>query len=152
MGGHPGERDLARVQALITSRGLAERVTITGLLEPPAVAEALDAADILVLPNTHSAISDRYTSPLKLFEYLSRARAIVASDLPSIREVLTHDATAWLGPAGDVQALGAALTRLAANRPLRERLGSAAGALAPDYSWRRRADRLTPALTAAVPS
>jgi glycosyltransferase involved in cell wall biosynthesis len=152
VGGHPGERDLARVQALITSRGLAERVTITGLLEPPAVAAALDAADILVLPNTHSAISDRYTSPLKLFEYLSRARAIVASDLPSIREVLTHDATAWLVPAGDVQALGAALTRLAADRPLRERLGSAAGLLAPDYSWRRRADRLTPALTAAVPS
>jgi len=150
VGGHPGERDLARVQALLTSLGLSDRVTITGLLEPPAVAAALNAADILVLPNTHSAISDRYTSPLKLFEYLTRTRAIVASDLPSIREVLSHDDTAWLVPAGDAQALAGALTRLSADRALRDRLGAAARALAPDYSWQRRAERLEPALTTAV--
>jgi glycosyltransferase involved in cell wall biosynthesis len=150
VGGHPGERDLARVQALLASLGLSDRVTITGLLDPPAVAAALDAADILVLPNTHSAISDRYTSPLKLFEYLTRARAIVASDLPSIREVLTHDDTAWLVPAGDSHALAAALTRLSEDRALRDRLGAAACAMAPDYSWHRRAERLAPVLTAAV--
>jgi len=150
VGGHPGEADLARVQALVTTLGLSDRVTITGLLEPTKVAVTLNAADILVLPNTHSAISDRYTSPLKLFEYLTRARAIVASDLPSIREVLTDEDTAVLVPAGDAQALAAALTRLAGDRPLRERLGTAARALAPDYSWRRRAERLEPALTAAV--
>jgi glycosyltransferase involved in cell wall biosynthesis len=150
VGGHPGERDLARVQALVSSIGLSDRVTITGLLEPPAVAAALNAADILVLPNTHSAISDRYTSPLKLFEYLTRARAIVASDLPSIREVLRHGDTAWLVPAGDAQALAGALEKLSADRSLRDRLGAAARALAPDYSWQRRAERLEPALTTAV--
>jgi len=150
VGGHPGEHDLARVQALVATLGLSDRVTITGLLEPPAVAAALNTADILVLPNTHSAISDRYTSPLKLFEYLTRARAIVASDLPSIREVLTHEDTALLVPADDSQALAAALTRLSTDRPLRDRLGAAARALAPDYSWQRRAERLAPALTTAV--
>ena len=150
VGGHPGEADLARVQTLIHTLGLSARVTITGLLAPTAVASALDEADILVLPNTHSAISDRYTSPLKLFEYLTRARAIVASDLPSIREVLTHEQTAMLVPAGDAPALSAALTRLATDRSLRERLGVAARELAPDYSWRRRAERLAPALETAV--
>ena len=150
IGGHPGERDLARVQARVATLGLSDRVTITGLLEPPAVATALNAADILVLPNTHSAISDRYTSPLKLFEYLTRARAIVASDLPSIREVLTHEHTALLVPADDSQALASALTRLSTDRPLRDRLGAAARALATDYSWHRRAERLEPALTTGV--
>jgi glycosyltransferase involved in cell wall biosynthesis len=150
VGGHPGEPDLARVRALIETLGLTARVTITGLLPPHDVAATLNDADVLVLPNTPSTISDRYTSPLKLFEYLTRARAIVASDLPSIREILTHDQTALLVPAGDSEALAGALTRLAADRALRDRLGAAARALAPEYSWAKRAERLEPALAAAV--
>jgi glycosyltransferase involved in cell wall biosynthesis len=152
VGGHPGEADLARVTTLINDLGLSHRVTITGLLPPTAVAAALDQAEVLVLPNTHSAISDRYTSPLKLFEYLTRGRAIVASDLPSIREVLTNDQTALLVPAGNPDALAAALQRLADDQALRGRLAAAAVALAPDFSWTRRAERLEPALTAAVAS
>lgn len=152
VGGHPGEADLARVTTLINDLGLSHRITITGLLPPTHVAAALDEAHVLVLPNTHSAISDRYTSPLKLFEYLTRGRAIVASDLPSIREILTDDRTALLVPAGDPAALADALRRLAADEPLRDRLAAAALALAPDFSWARRAERLEPALKAAVRS
>lgn len=148
VGGHPGEADLTRVRRLIEELGLTTRVTITGLLAPHDVAGALDHAGVLVLPNTPSAISDRYTSPLKLFEYLTRGRAIVASDLPSIREVLTHDRTALLVPAGDASALAAALMRLAADPGLRTRLGASARGIASEYSWARRAERLEPALAA----
>lgn len=150
VGGHPGEPDLARVLALIDALGLADRIRMTGMLPQPSVAGVLDEADVFVLPNTPTTISDRYTSPLKLFEYLSRGRAIVASDLPAIREVLTHEETALLVPAGDEHALAAALTRLASDPALRERLGAAALALAPAYTWTRRAERLEPALMAAV--
>jgi glycosyltransferase involved in cell wall biosynthesis len=148
VGGHPGEADLTRVRALISDLGLSARVTITGLLAPHDVAHALDDADVLVLPNTPSTISDRYTSPLKLFEYLTRGRAIVASDLPSIREVLTHEQTALLVPAGDATSLAAAIARLEGDPGLRARLGASAHAIAPDYSWARRAERLEPALAA----
>lgn len=46
------------------------------------------AADILVIPNSGKQnISVYYTSPMKLFEYLASDRPIIASDLPSIREI-----------------------------------------------------------------
>ena len=46
------------------------------------------AADVLVIPNTaKEKISKYYTSPMKLFEYLMSKRPIIASDLPSIREI-----------------------------------------------------------------
>ncbi|MEZ5316045.1 MAG: glycosyltransferase family 4 protein [Vicinamibacterales bacterium] len=150
VGGHPGEADLDRVQGLVGELGLEDRVDITGLVRPAEVANRLAAASILVLPNTASAISLRYTSPLKLFEYLALGRAIVASDLPAIREVLTDDETALLVAPGDSAALAAALERLAADPALLARLSRAAAALAPAYSWDERARRLDAVLEAAA--
>lgn len=150
VGGHPGERDLARVQALITRLDITARVTITGLLPQPDVANALAGAHILVLPNTPTAISDRYTSPLKLFEYLALGRAIVASDLPSLREVLSHNETAVLVQAGDAAALADGLRGLTIDADRRRRLAAAARALAPQYSWAARAARLEAVCEAAL--
>ena len=150
IGGHPGEPDAARIQALAQETGVADRLEMTGLLPPAAVAPRLRRADILVLPNTASAISSRYTSPLKLFEYLAAGRAIVASDLPAIREVLTDGRTSLLVAPGDPAALARALTALAADPAKRAALGAAARLLAPDYSWARRAERLEAALELAA--
>jgi len=150
VGGHPAEQDLARVRALVHELGLDARVDITGLVKPGDVRRRLAPASMLVLPNTPSAISERYTSPLKLFEYLSMRRPVIASDLPAIREVLTHERTALLVAPGDPRALAAALQRIAGDRALGCRLADAAAALAPQYSWEARAERLEAALAAAV--
>ena len=107
---------------------------------------------MLVLPNSSSAISERYTSPLKLFEYLTLGRPIVASDLPAIREVLTHERTALLVPPDDPAGAGP--------RARAAGLGRAAGGVAGTggarprvaYTWSQRARRLEAALEAARPS
>jgi len=50
------------------------------------------AADVLVIPNSGKiAISKYYTSPLKLFSHMVSKRPIIASDLPSLREVLNKN-------------------------------------------------------------
>jgi glycosyltransferase involved in cell wall biosynthesis len=149
VGGHPGERDLSRVEALVATLGLRDRVEITGLVPAADVARRLAAASMLVLPNTASTVSERYTSPLKLFEYLWLGRPIVASDLASIREVLHDGQTALLVPPGDPGALAAAMNRLAGHPTLAAALGRAARELAPNFTWSARAARLEPALAAA---
>ncbi len=142
VGGHPGEPDLARLKALSATLAIGDRVTFTGLVEPRRVAVLLNDADVLALPNPPSVISTRFTSPLKLFEYMAAGRPIVASDLPSIREVLHHEVDALLVPPGDHEAMAAAVERLLADRALSARLAAAALAAAPAYSWGRRAERL----------
>jgi glycosyltransferase involved in cell wall biosynthesis len=149
VGGHPGEADLMRVTALVRDLGLEQRVRITGLLAPAEVAASLAPASVLVLPNPPSAISERYTSPLKLFDYLTIGRAIVASDLLAIREILDDGTTAMLVPAGDERALAAALTELQADPARTAALARGARALAARYTWDARAERIEAALEAA---
>ena len=80
VGGHGAEPDLARTRAIAERLGIADRVTFTGLVEPGRVRDLLRQASVLVLPNQASAISTRFTSPLKLFEYMAAGRPIVASE------------------------------------------------------------------------
>jgi glycosyltransferase involved in cell wall biosynthesis len=150
VGGHPAESDFGRVESLVRELGLTGRVELTGFVPPTDVRDRLTRASMLVLPNTRSAISERYTSPLKLFEYLALGRPIVASDLASIREVLTHEQTGLLVPPDDPRALAGAFERLAADAALSMRLARAAAALAHEYTWDRRAERLEAAFRASV--
>ena len=111
----------------------------------------LAAADVVVLPNSgHSDISVAYTSPLKLFEYLASGRPLVASDLPSIREVVRPDEHALLVPADDPAALAAAIIRLGDEPDLARRLADSAREHAGAFAWPIRA-RLIAQFLRALP-
>jgi glycosyltransferase involved in cell wall biosynthesis len=150
VGGHAREPDLARVRALAEKLGIDSRVTFTGLVEPPRVRAFLSTASVLVLPNPASAISNRFTSPLKLFEYMAAGRPIVASDLPAMREVLAPDVHAVLVAPGNARALSAGIRRVLSDPALAARLATAAATLVADYTWDRRAERLETLLQSVV--
>jgi glycosyltransferase involved in cell wall biosynthesis len=152
VGGHPAEGDRARIDALAAGIGVSDRLEVTGLVAASDVGTHLARATVLVLPNVATTISDRYTSPLKLFEYLWTGLPIVASDLTAIREVLTDGRTALLVPPGDDQALAGALARVSTDRALASALGAAARALAPQFTWPMRAARVEAAIAGAAGS
>jgi glycosyltransferase involved in cell wall biosynthesis len=142
VGGHDKEPDLARLSQQAARLGLSDRVTFTGFVPPSAVAAYLRAARVLVLPNPPSAISTRFTSPLKLFEYMAAGKPIVASDLPSIREVLRDEENALLVMPGNAPALAAGVRRLLDDAALSDRLSRTAATDVRAYTWDRRGERL----------
>ena len=150
VGGHDQEPDLARVKAFATELDCVNRITFTGLIPPADVAATLRETDVLVLPNPRSALSDAHTSPLKLFEYMAAGRPIVASDLPSIGEVLRDGENAVLVEPGNPQAFVAGLQRIKDDTALAGRLAAQAAEDVRDYTWARRAERLETLLTAVV--
>lgn len=107
---------------------LPENLYCHGRIRPPEVPLALRKFDIALLPNQPSVILDngvdigRYTSPMKLFEYMASGKAIVASDLPVLREVLTDEVNALLVPHDDVAAWQVAIERLSTDSSLAVRL------------------------------
>jgi glycosyltransferase involved in cell wall biosynthesis len=87
-------------------------------------------------------MTERHTSPLKAFEAMAAGRPLVASDLPSSREILRDGENALLVPPGDAPALAAALGRLLDDPLLARRLAEAAWREAAAYSWGERARHL----------
>lgn len=149
VGGQPGEADHGRLDALARTLGVADRVTFTGWLPPASVTAELARAHVLILPNTPTHTSERYTSPLKLFEYLAAGRPIVASDLAALREVLRHEDNALLFESGSSTALAAAVRRLMGDRTLASGLATRAFDDAAYYGWETRAQRIDVVLEAA---
>lgn len=83
-----------------------------------------------------------YLSPMKMFEYLASGRAVLASDLPVLAEVLEDGINALVLPAGDVSAWTAAIEKLQADPDFRLRLGEKGRETAAQHSWDRRASKV----------
>lgn len=102
----------------------------------------LKAADLLVLPNSgQEDISRFYTSPMKLFEYLASGTPIIASSLPSLKEILDETNSKLIKP-DDPEALAKAIDEILTDNVLAEKLGKQAALDAQKYSWDNRAKSL----------
>jgi glycosyltransferase involved in cell wall biosynthesis len=94
-------------------------------------------------------ISDWF-SPLKVFEYMAHSKPIVCSDLPVIREVLTHEVTALLVPPDDIDAWSTALARLRADEALARNLSASAyKEIQSKFSYDERAKRILAAASSS---
>jgi glycosyltransferase involved in cell wall biosynthesis len=87
---------------LVRSTGLLERVHLPGGLAPEAVAEWINAADVLTLPSW----SEGY--PNVVVEGVACGRPVVATDVGGTREIL-HNGNGILIPPKDASRLASAL-------------------------------------------
>ncbi|MFN8516849.1 MAG: glycosyltransferase [Chloroflexia bacterium] len=133
VGGRDGER--AELAALARELGIAEAVRLPGQRPQSEVVDYLAAADALVIQGTVSGLN---ASPLKLFEYAAMDRAIVAGDIPAVREILGDDGAAYF-PQGDGAALCAALLTLQRDPIAAVALAARARARVQPFTYRARA-------------
>jgi glycosyltransferase involved in cell wall biosynthesis len=120
------------------------QVVLPGIVPHDQVCSYLDASDILVSP--HVPLPDGrpfFGSPTKLFEYMAMGKAIVASRLDQLAQVLSHAENAYLVEPGSVQELVDAIRLLVNDGGLRGRLGAQARETAiARHTWRRNVEHV----------
>ncbi|MEX0788774.1 MAG: glycosyltransferase [Anaerolineales bacterium] len=116
---------------------------IIGFVDQDRLPAYQAASDVLLMPYemrvgvSSGGDTAAFASPMKMMEYLAAGRAILASDLPAIREIL-HEKIARLVPPEDVAAWSHALRELGEDASQRESLGNAAREEAARHTWRER--------------
>jgi glycosyltransferase involved in cell wall biosynthesis len=141
VGGQPA--DVERWQA----SGIPRNVELLGFRPQAELASHYATFDVVLMPHATAGVAGasggeitRWTSPMKMFEYMASGVAIVASDLPVFHEVLEHRRNALLVPSDDVEAWRSAVQQLLAEPQLRSRLAATAQhELAQRYTWEARA-------------
>lgn len=141
------DRDIAIWKARLSS---CSNVRFHGFVAPAEVKFLVYGMDVALAPLRGSIRTagsgldiSRWTSPLKIIEYMAAGRAILASDLPVLQEVLTNNVTALIRPLESPDGWAAALDALRSDRALRERLGeNARREFLARYSWERRAEKV----------
>jgi glycosyltransferase involved in cell wall biosynthesis len=118
--------------------GADQRIAIIGRKGDEERPLYLRAADVAVLPNTgKDQISASYTSPLKLFGYMAAGTPIVASDLPSIREVLSEK-TAFFAQPDDPASFAKVLAHVVIHPTEAQMRAKTARSEVEQYEWQKR--------------
>ncbi len=139
-GGNP--QRINELRRLARELAVAHRIVFDGPVDPGRRFEWIHRADICLLPLTETCIASRYTSPLKLFEYMAAGKPIVTSDLPAMRILLENERNALLVKASDPSAFANAIDRLLADHGLREKLAVNAAQRSRSFSWQARGKQL----------
>ena len=145
---------MPNVRKILVNHVQGPYVTLAGLVPQHEAPLYLASSDILCSPHVPNADGTKFFgSPTKLFEYMAMGKAIVASDLDQIGDVLrnavrlpitnnvedtlANSRVALLVEPGNASELAQGILSLVESAPLRQILGANARYLALQrYTWR----------------
>lgn len=117
---------------------IAPNLHIVGWQEHARMPYWQKAADLLVLPTSgHKAIGARYTSPLKLFEYIISGTPLVVPRLPAMQEVLSQSEAIFFEPDDD-RSLQVAIENFFSGSQKKELIHLSV----EQFSWQERAGKI----------
>lgn len=128
-----------------------DNVKFYGFVDNNTIGYYYDLFDIMLLPFSKKIYIDKnkkddigsWISPLKLFEAMSYSKAILASELPTIKEVLSDGNDALLANPEDIDEWCIKLDNLVKSKDLRFFLGeNAHEKFTKYYTWNIRAEKV----------
>lgn len=133
-----------QVKKIIQDNQLNEQVILTGLVAQNKAPEYLASCDILLSPHAKNPDGTAFFgSPTKLFEYMAMGKAIIASNLDQIGDILNHNKTALLIEPNNSQALSQAIDSLVQDKSLREKIGkNALNEVKKYYTWQEHTQKI----------
>lgn len=135
------DKDVKKNKQVIKDKKLTN-IVLFGHQKKEKIPKFLKCSDILLLPNIPSTQeSVEYTSPIKLFEYMASGRPIIASDLPSIREILNKNNAILIEP-GSANALVEGIKFVLRNPDFCANISKQAHKDVQEFTWEKRTKRI----------
>jgi len=136
--------DMKNVKETILGFGIQDNVHFTGEVKHALVPDFLEGCRICVCPTVPNVDgSEFFGSPTKLFEYMAMGKAVIASKIGMIPEIIKDGINGRLFTPGDCEDLRDCLYELITNPEFCEYLGKQARiSVLSGHSWSHRAKTL----------
>jgi len=132
-----GDGDLGKVARYALALNLGMRVSLPGWMDHAATLDLMRRANVFVLPSYAEGL------PVSLLEAMAAGCAVVATNVGGVPDVITDGVDGLIVPAGNPEALAAAIGRILRDPAFARSLGNAAReTIANRYSAERTLERL----------
>jgi len=136
-----GARNKLRFQELIQETGFSDRVILPGVVPYDEIPRYLSAMDIVIAP--YPKMDFWYPSSMKVFEYMASGKAVVASDVGQIGEVIEDGQNGRLFDPDIKEDLTNKVIQLVKNPDLCDKLGENAHKMVlRKYTWKGHAKKI----------
>jgi glycosyltransferase involved in cell wall biosynthesis len=129
----------AHLEELAVAKGVSARVHFLPRVPPDRLIAELDGFSIGLVPYPPVSLNNYLCSPNKLFEYMMGGLAVLASDVPELRRILTETGAGLLYQTASPQSFAQAVMALAGDPDRLARCRRAARRAAEDrYNWEQQ--------------
>ena len=123
------------LESLAAELNLGGNIKFLGAVSHDIAVSLFTGCSFFVLPSRHEPMG------IVNLEAMAAGKAVVATRVGGVPELVLHDETGLLVPPDDAPVLAAALAQLTANADLRARMGQAGRRRVQQFSWRALADQ-----------
>lgn len=139
--GKGNDNYVAGLERLARSLGIGDRLTLTGWVDFDDVPDYIAASDVCAVPHAATPHTET-TVPHKLFQYMAMGVPVVTSDVAPLARIVTRTESGRVAPAGDGEAMGAALDDLTDPETAEECGENGRRAVERRYNWAHDGARL----------
>lgn len=116
----------AQLEARVIRLGIENRVRFTGTISDDELKQYYQSCSFFVLPAVYDRKGDTEGLGVVLLEAMSYEKAVIASNVGGITDIVVDQENGLLVPPADAVALAQAIEKMARSRQLRKTLGRAA--------------------------
>jgi glycosyltransferase involved in cell wall biosynthesis len=147
--GDARREDVAYLNRTIKKSGLKEQVDFHGRLNHEDVLTLMEVSDVCLFPFPRiETVNCIY--PVKIFEYMAMGKAIVATRLKGISEVIRDEVNGLLVEPDDAREMADAIFKIHENPNLRKRLEANAQKDAEKYDWKIINEKINKVISSLV--
>ena len=131
----------SEIRNFVKKKGYGDNVIFTGSVPHSKVGQYISVMDIVLAP--YPQLEFFYFSPMKLYEYMASGKAIVASNMGQIGEIIYDGENGLLYDPDDIESMIGGIRQLIKDTELRHKLGAnARDSIIEYHNWNSRAKKL----------
>lgn len=134
--------ELEVLQKLREELNLTKHINFLGFKNTHDVKDILLNSKLTIIPNIPSRYSN-FSSPIKLYEYMSTSNIVIAADMETIKEVIIDGKNGFLFESGSLKSLKGTIQKVISlpNETL-QKIAKNAYNTSKEFTWERRAQSI----------